>query len=381
MKAATGRTLRVKCSSWDQVEQFYLRKLHRGRLVTIRVPFVPVPGDAISLGLELPNDLVVAVDGTIARVHPSGDDRSAVEIELHGLTPDVVDRLEALVADGRRASSPRAVAPPPPEDTTPDPSYQLLIALDGELRQMRLLAVHEVLGVSWDASAIEVRSAWRRLCLRYHPDAVAQHRSAAVSHLAEELMILVNRAYDRMRAALVAEGRASALGPALHPEKGWLVAFDAISTGEVAAPPPSDSARRRKNPTTGHPSVSFEPTTDQIFAELAEEKVEDMSRSSIDAARAVASDNVFEKQARARLIAGDHQGAREILAAALYVYPKNSILRALYHVAAAMEALDEDQSERAAAQLEAALSADPGCREARLAWEELRRRAAARARP
>src|SRR6185436_2968559 len=93
-------------------------------------------------------------------------------------------------------------------------------------------------------------------------------------------------------------------------------------------------------------------------------------------ARAEATDNVFEKQARARLADGDHQAAREVLAAALYVYPRNQVLRALYHLSSAMEAMDAGQHEHAAAQLEAALSADPGCREARVALDDLRRRRA-----
>jgi hypothetical protein len=336
-----GRTLRVKCASWDQVEAFYLRKLRRGRGISIRVPFVPSSGDPIAVGLELPTGLVVIIDGTVAGVHPAGDDRATIDIDLQGLTSDVVDRLEALVADGRLST------PPTPEAAAygagdaarrvDDPAHDLVVQLDGELRRLRQLAVHETLGVVWDASAIEVRAAWRQLCQRFHPDAVASHGSAAVSHLAEELMILVNRAYDRMRSSLVAEGRASSLGPALRPEKGWLVSFDAISTGrEIPAPGKAHASEER--------AISSGTT-----------------------------DTIFEKQARIKLAAGEHEAAREVLAAALYVYPRNQALRALYHVASAMKALDAGQAEHAAAQLEAALSADADCREARAALDKLRR--------
>jgi hypothetical protein len=355
----------VKCASWDQVESFYLRKLRRGRSVTIRVPFVPRIGDAISVGLELPNDLVVVVDGAITRVHPIGDDRAAIDIDLHGLSTGVVDRLETLVADGRAAAAEAAVPePPPPPDSSrglDDPAYALVVQLDGELRRLRQLAVHEVLGVPWDASAVEVRTAWRQLCLRYHPDVLAAHASAAVAHLGEELMILVNRAYDRMRGALVAEGRAAALGPALRPEKGWLVAFDAISTGEVTPTPlPTQIEVVEPPPAPAPPPARPAPAPAPPRG------------ASLDAARA-AGDNVFERQARSRLAAGDHRAAREVLAAALYVYPKNPALRALFHVASAMGALDDGQHEHASAQLEAALSADPGCREAQDLLDELRR--------
>jgi len=367
------RTLRVKCASWDQVESFYLRKIRRGRTATIRVPIVPPVGEALVVALELPNDLTVAIDGTVVAVQVSGDERSAIDIDLLGLTPEVVDRLETLVADGRLAS---ALAPPP--DRGAEPASALVVQLDGELRRLRQLSVHEVLGVPWDASAIEVRAAWRRLCQRFHPDVLATHGSVTVSHLAEELMILINRAYDRMRAALVAEGRASALGPALRPEKGWLVAFEAISTGDVTIPPTvgihddEGPTRLRKGGGTGAPSVRFEPNTETVLDDAASGGGRPPGAASLDAARAT-TDNVFEMQARARLAAGDHQAAREILAAALYVYPKHPPLRALFHVASAMEALDGGQPAHAAAQLEAALTVDPACAEARTALDDLRR--------
>jgi hypothetical protein len=418
------RTLRVKCSTWDQVETFYVRKLRRGRTVTIRVPFVPEPDEPLSVALELPNDLVVVVDGTITAVQTSGDGRASIDIDLHGLSAEVIDRLEMLVKDGRGADgAPAAAAPAPrgheqPVSRSDDPAYETVVQLDGELRRLKQLAVHEVLGVPWDASAVEVRAAWRLLCLRFHPDALAAHRSAAVSHLGEELMILVNRAYDRMRASLVADGRATAPGPALRPDKGWLVGFEALGTSELAItglaamaargtgmtnlppmgqpsaapvelpiavtspaspspptelPPVPEPPRRRKAPTTGQPSVRFEQSTEHVFDELA---VGTKAEASLDVARANAGD-VFEKQARARIAAGDHVAAREVLAAALYVYPRNQMLRALYHVAAAMEALDAGMKEHAVAQLEAAMTADASCREASSALDELRRGRAA----
>lgn len=410
--SAHVRTLRVKCASWDQVEAFYLRKLRRGRSVTIRVPFVPQVDDELAVGLELPNDLVVVIDGTVTAVHPSGEDRASIEIDLRGLTTEVVDRLEVLVTDGRSDDvTPRLVldmvsdglehvsGAPYGVDLArriDDPAHQRVVQLDGELRRMRQLAVHEVLGVPWDAGAIEVRAAWRQLCLRFHPDTQARHGSAAISHLAEELMILINRAYDRIRLSLVAEGRASAIGPALRPDKGWLVDFESIGTGAELPPAPSpaapvlargpasvplpapspgalDAARRRKGP-TAPPTVRFEQGTENVFDDLAvpgsaPRAVDD----SLDQARSSSTDNVFERQARSRLAAGDHLAAREVLAAALHVYPRSGALRALYHVAAAMEALDGGAPERAVVQLEAALSADGSCREASTALGELQR--------
>jgi len=389
---STARTLRVKCTTWDQVEAFYLRKLRRGRSVTIRVPFAAAAGDSIAVGLELPSGMVVAIDGEITDAHSLAEDRTSIDIDLHGLTTELVDRLERLVADGR-VDATREVLDfvadgleqvshgPYGEDAARelgDPAHGVVVTLDAELRRMRQLPVHEVLGVAWDAGPIEVRAAWRRLCLRLHPDALAAHGSAAVIHLAEELMILVNRAYERLRASLVAEGRAAAIGPAVRPQKGWLVAFDAVSTGEIAAPlpripspsGPTAPDRRRAKPTT-IPTVVFGETTEGALDGL--EPAPATVESSLAAAKASSWDNPFEQQARARLAAGDHLAAREVLAAALYAYPRHVALRALYHVAAAMEALDGGLHDRAVSQLEAALTIDPGCREAHLALDEMRR--------
>ena len=67
---AAGRSLHVKCSTWDQVEAFYERKLRRGNTLSMRVPFVIDAGAALTLGLELPNQLVIAVDGIVTKATP-----------------------------------------------------------------------------------------------------------------------------------------------------------------------------------------------------------------------------------------------------------------------------------------------------------------------
>ena len=58
--------------------------------------------------------------------------------------------------------------------------------MTAELRRMRSLAVHEVLGVSRDADAETVRLAWMDLVRRHHPDLVARHHAPAIVHLAED---------------------------------------------------------------------------------------------------------------------------------------------------------------------------------------------------
>ena len=72
---AAGRTLHVRCTTWEQVEVFYTRKLRQGSVLSMKVPFAEDVGAAITLGLELPNGLVIAIDGKVQRSSPiEGDD-------------------------------------------------------------------------------------------------------------------------------------------------------------------------------------------------------------------------------------------------------------------------------------------------------------------
>jgi hypothetical protein len=391
-----ARVLRVRCATWDQVEAFYTRKLRKGRYLAMKVPFEAEKNSEITIGLELPNGMVVAIDGTVIAIAAAGDAaRTPIEIHLHGMTPDVRGRLEALVADGREDAhlrdAPEPVAPdlstsslvvpevetpapppaPEPEPPPPPPSEgvaaERFLALEAELRRLRQLPAHEVLGVPWDAGPAEVRAAWIALGRRFHPDTVGRFRSAALAHVAEELTIHVNRAYDRMRAGLVADGRAAAFGPALHEPRGWLVGFDDVQTGEPAAPTPKPDV---PPPPTRSSGVRFAVVPEGLTEEGL---FGDLDLPAPPMPKAAAEGEAFERQARSRLAAGDHAAAKEVLAAALHVYPRNRSLRALYHVATALEALDAGQVMLATSQLEAALAHDEHCAPAQSALEELRK--------
>lgn len=411
----SARVLRVRCATWDQVEAFYKRKLRRGRYLAMKVPFEAEKNSDLTIGLELPNGMVIAIDGTVIAVEAAADARTPIEIHLHGMNNEVQARLEALVADGREesklrkladeAAAPHAVAPdlsmssmvvpasepepeaPPPPEPEPEPpppsegvAAERFLALEAELRRLRQLPAHEVLGVPWDAGPAEVRAAWIALGRRFHPDTVARWSSAALAHVAEELTIHVNRAYDRLRAGLVADGRAAAFGPALHEPRGWLVGFDDVSTGE---PGPGAGAVAEVEPEAETAATADEPPRTRAsgvkFAVVADALTEEGLFGDLDlpappAPKAAAAEGAsFEKQARSRLAAGDHAAAKEVLAAALHVYPRNRALRALYHVATALEALDAGQVMLATSQLEAALAHDERCGEAQSALDELRK--------
>jgi DnaJ domain len=267
------RSLVLKCPTWDHVESFYTRKVKPGGALSARVPFHPAPGEIVTIALELPDQLVIALDGEVEESLPAGDGKkAAVVLRMVGLTESMLRRLEALVADGRgereepgaeanrrRASivPPPALSveesiPPPPlpidapvdelveppvmptADQVPDRARPVFDELSRELARLRDAPAHDVLGVKWDAEADAIRRAYFAATKRLHPDALARHRSAAIQQLASEVFIHVNRAYDRMRDAAVARGAAIAAGPDLLPHSGWMAGLEDLGEGVAA---------------------------------------------------------------------------------------------------------------------------------------------------
>jgi len=381
---ASARTLHVRCTTWEQVEVFHTRKLRRGKLLSMKVPFRCDPGAEVTLNLELPNQVVIVIAGVVQKsssveVDPTlakpDAGKTWLEVELVGFTDDVVARIRKMAAG---EVAPPAAEPPPmpaPASRPSRPSYppgELRVAsavaraaeaqvdglpdderavfqyLTAELRRLRTLAVHEVLDVPRDADTDAIRRGWMDLVRRHHPDLVARRNAPAITHLAEELTILANRAYDRLRVAMVAEGRATAVGPVLAPPPGWLVGFDDISsTGSIVR---SKIAQTLQNGGNAPQVEAIAPQVTQIHGGEA-----------------------FELRARAMLGDGDADNAQEVLAAALCVYPRSRPLRSLYYVASAISALSKGERMLATSQLETALAHHEQCTEAAAILELMRR--------
>jgi hypothetical protein len=374
---ASARTLHVRCTTWEQVEVFHTRKLRRGKLLSMKVPFRADPGSEVTLNLELPNQVVIVIEGTVLKASPvEADPKTAkpdagktwLEVELVGFTEEVVARIRRMAAGGDPAENEPAPAPPTPSrtatprtrisgtllavsgDELPADERALFQQLTAELRRLRSVAVHDVLAVPRDADAEQTRTGWMNLVRRHHPDLVARRNAPAITHLAEEITILANRAYDRLRVALVAEGRATSVGPALTPPPGWLVGFEDISsTGSILR---SKLAQTLQN---GGNAPQVEPIA--------------IPRTSTGSEGGEA----FEQRARAMLGDGDSANAQEVLAAALCVYPRSRPLRSLYYVASAISALGKGEVMLATSQLETALAHHEHCSEAAAILELLRR--------
>ncbi len=364
-----GRTLQVRCTTWEQVDIFTTRKLRKGKFLSMKVPFTARAGMPVTLGLELPNEVVVAIEGTIQKAAPVEVDgvrdatRTWIEIELVGYTEEVKARLARLQreADEHETDPQLQPAPPPRRSSSqvgneelPADERALFQHLTGELRRLRQAAVHDVLGVPPEAGPELVRASWKDLIRRHHPDLVARRNAPAITHLAEELTILANRAYDRMRSSLVAEGRAAVAGPRVAAPAGWLVSFEDIKSDPAGTTAPRQPPRRFERPPTPVPEAPPPPP-----------------------AAAGQGSEAFEGRARAMLAQGDANSAREVLAAALVVYPRSKPLRSLYYVATALAAVQEGELMLATAQLETALAHHEQCTEASKMLDHIRRHGAA----
>ena len=364
-------TLRARCADWDAVEGFYSQRVMPGGLLAARVPFVPQPGDRVTVALELPDGLVMAIDGAVRRVGPSRAGKTPIVIRLVGFGERAVARLEAMVADGRAAAAAAGISPPSgrrkgsarpppprPEDApvdiriepraAPDPStlspearavYDELVR---ELERMRELGAAAVIGSEPGATLAEVRAAYIELVKSHHPDLLARHRSPAIAGAAEELFIFANRAYDRVRSAARSAGHAAVAGPAMRAELGWVIDVSDLGGGD--RPRSLDAADLFGDVDDSAPG--------DAAVSLAGDEEPRMSMSEL-VAEAAAAD--------AR---GDYARAAELFAEALQIAPRDRKLRARYHATRGRQLIARGDRVRATTQLELALSHDPDNRDA-----------------
>jgi DnaJ-domain-containing protein 1 len=403
-----SRTIRVRCVTWDQVEQFYAQKL-RGDALVVKMPVRPELGEGVTVALGLPSGLVFALDGSVAQVGSQDTTgKWPVSMRMHGLSREVRDRLARLVTDGRAGllSAP-AIAPPAPpggtttgsprrprteppaadgselvippmiprvDDVAPDERavFGALVELDRKLRER---PAHEVLGVPVDADLRTIRAAYFKLAKQHHPDAYARHRSPAVHLQAQELFIFVNRAYDRLRESSLRQTGVSVPGPAMSGGPGWwLDPRDAEPVGESE---PGEVAVELVVDNPGEPAADISgdhgrrDLADELFGDLGPHDEAPPFDTPVPASteRALSLANA----GRASLAAGRFDEARGSFAAAHKLDGKNREVRARYIVASGLLLRARGQHAEAQVQLETALGHDPNCGEAQRALGRVKR--------
>ena len=350
---ATSHTIKVKCATWDQVEEFYTRKVVNERLV-LRLPTRGSPGSMVTIALVMPTGLVFALD---ALVEGTGtlDERGKYPVALRmvGLSDENKLRLVRLVHEGRgevveiEVMADDDVPVPTPGDAPldevverrPEPGPEAVLPeekqafeqLDAIRRRHQELAAHAVLGVPAEATPTAVRKAYLVLAKRHHPDIYGRFRSPAVRLLSQQVFLHVNRAYDRLRQSFAEQG-VPTIGPARSDTSGWVA--------DVAAAPDDD-------PLDEASEVNFESAvrTPLTPADLGGDD---------EAASLVAA-------GRAQIQTGAFAEAREALARALRAHPRNRQLRALYHVASGLEMRKLGRTSEAQLHLETALRHDKDC--------------------
>jgi hypothetical protein len=421
--ADDSRTIRVRCTSWDQVESFYTEKLRNGDTLVVRTPFRPALGDAVTVALSLPDGLVFALDGRVSKLGAADTTgKHPVALRMVGLTPEVRAQLAQLVSEARGGPAVPAVAPSTPpvpapaqpvdaapaeprvEDVLPE-ELDVFQDLETAWKRLRELPAHEVLGVTPDATLRQVRDGYFTLTKRHHPDVFGRYRSPALRTLASEVFIHINLAYDRLRAIAPAAERVPA--PAVPTRGGWIAGIEGAEPGAPAAPLdvagsgeyadisieagaiddeealPDEPPEPEIEVGTSSEDVPFDTaritalTAEELFGEPKQERaasqpgaakgtVPPRTPTSPPVATA-APPTVLIARGREALVAGKWGDARTAFAEVLRADSRNRAVRALYHVASGMELRSRGDGAQAQQQFETALAHDRDCEEARQA--------------
>ena len=419
------RLLRVRCARWEQVDAFLRKKLRADGRLSMKVPFAAEAGAPVTLAIELPNQLVVSLDGVVGA--PSDRDRPDAAVVVLTGARAAIERLGAMLAAARASGGDGDVG-------------AALTAREAELVRLRQQAAHEVLGCSRGPTPEELRTAWRQRVRREHPDTIARFRSAALRAAAEEAMVHVTRAYERVRATVCADHRAVIAGTSVRTIGSLAIeaagdGFDVVPLTPPVAdaaepvtghgrriPAPTGAPPRAASPTVPSPTVpsptappparitrervattppparahaptapapvrpvtpSSPPPSTPLGLELDLPSVPLGAQRTVTPPRAAAPASTtatveqslrqarsgpgdrFVRAIRERLVDADAAGAAQLATAAAQVYPRDRRLSALVEIASAQAACTRHDRPAAIASVRAALLLDPDGDEAR----------------
>jgi hypothetical protein len=204
-------SIKLRCSSWQQLATIYKRDLSRGTMF-LRASTPPPIGTSVRIDLTLPSASVIVLTGVVQQHVNEPQRGTGVELKLAPIPTGSIWMIEsALAADQPRPPTPASGVPQslPPTPTGPVASVddgtdmteaetELIRALMAEADSLKKLNPFLVLGVGYEASDAEVRSAFGELTKRYHPDRFARYESPELRAVAAEIFILIRDAYRRL---------------------------------------------------------------------------------------------------------------------------------------------------------------------------------------
>ena len=211
MATAGVLSIKLRCTSWQQLATIYYRDLSKGTMF-LKAAQPPAIGTAIRIDLTLPSASVIELTGVVDH-HVTDQRGTGVELRLAPIADGSIWLIESALASEQRRSTPtRGVpavqqqqpAPPAPVASMGDGAdvataeTDLLRALHAEVESLKRLNPFLVLGVGYEAGDHSVRKAFGELTKRYHPDRFARYESSELRHVAAEIFILIRDAYRRL---------------------------------------------------------------------------------------------------------------------------------------------------------------------------------------
>ncbi|HUQ02164.1 MAG TPA: DnaJ domain-containing protein [Kofleriaceae bacterium] len=211
--------IKLRCASWQQLSSIYKRDLSR-QAIFLKSGSPPPIGTPVRIDLTLPTESMIVLTGAVSEHIPPGGlggRGPGVDIRLTTIPQSALWLIETALASAQKqaaaaASSAASAAVSTARETsdaavTPgiddgkdlaSAEDDLRKALGQELASLRRLNPFQVLGVGYEASDDDVRSAFGELTRRYHPDRFTRYTSQDLRGLAAEIFILIRDAYRKL---------------------------------------------------------------------------------------------------------------------------------------------------------------------------------------
>lgn len=392
------KPIKVQCPTWEQFVTLHARNLSAsGIFLKTSTPLAI--GTLATLRIALPDGRVLELDADVVRV--VAPERAGPGVvpgmglrfcetnqEVRAQIADCLARARSEDAEkgGAKVQVEGAEArpePAPPPKTIPvapaEPSAEdLAEALVGkeladELARVREVRDWEVLGLVEDADPLVLRKAFLTLTKRYHPDAWAKYRDPAIQAAVAELFVLVREAYERCRSRararpVPAAPRAQApapTSPAPRPVPSPAAPVESKAAPRAPSPLPSTLPPVHRAPPA--PPVAEAATTARPARPLlAEDLLDglDIGPAERPATLHNLTDMVAAIEGQEALQAGRYTEAKVKLTLALKTAPRDTELRAAFHLACGFEAKTSGRADEARQQFEKVLQYDKFCEEA-----------------